>query len=31
MVAAGAATTGRGRKLYSERVMDTTLSAFRFD
>lgn len=31
MVAAGAASAGRGRKVYSERVMETTLSAFRFD
>ena len=31
MVAAGAATSGRGRKVYSQRVMETTLSAFRFD
>ena len=31
MVAAGAAMSGRGRKVYSQRVMETTLSAFRFD
>ena len=31
MVAAGAASSGRGRKVYSQRVMETTLSAFRFD
>ena len=31
MVAAGAAPGGRGRKVFSDRVMETTLSAFRFD
>lgn len=31
MVAAGAATDSVGKKAYSERVMQTTLSAFRFD
>jgi aromatic ring-opening dioxygenase catalytic subunit (LigB family) len=31
LVAAGAAGTGRGQKIYSERVMKTTISAFRFD
>lgn len=31
MVAAGAAPSGRGRKVFSDRVMETTLSAFRFD
>lgn len=30
MVAAGAADGNPGRKVYSERVMETTLSAFRF-
>lgn len=30
MVAAGAAADSRGLKVYSERVMQTTLSAFRF-
>jgi len=30
LVAAGAATDSTGRKVYSERVMQTTLSAFRF-
>jgi hypothetical protein len=29
MVAAGAG--GPGRRIYSDRVMETTLSAFRFD
>ncbi|MEN3160831.1 class III extradiol ring-cleavage dioxygenase [Tistrella mobilis] len=31
MVAAGAAPEGRGRKIFSDRVMETTVSAFRFD
>jgi aromatic ring-opening dioxygenase catalytic subunit (LigB family) len=31
MVAAGAAPAGRGRQVFSDRVMETTLSAFRFD
>ena len=31
MVAAGAAPRGQGRKVFSDRVMQTTLSAFRFD
>lgn len=32
MVAAGAATTGsRARKVYSEQVLKTSISAFRFD
>ena len=31
MVAAGAASSGLGRRVYSQRVMETTLSAFRFD
>nr|MBF0686086.1 dioxygenase [Pseudomonas sp.] len=30
MVAAGAAAGSMGRKVYSERIMETTLSAFRF-
>src|SRR3546814_924112 len=30
LVAAGAAGTDRGRKIYSERVLETRLSAFRF-
>jgi aromatic ring-opening dioxygenase catalytic subunit (LigB family) len=30
LVAAGAAGDDRGRKVYSERVLETTLSAFRF-
>lgn len=31
MVAAGAAPSGRGHKVYGEYVMETALSAFRFD
>lgn len=31
MVAAGAAGEGRGRRIFSDRVMQTTVSAFRFD
>lgn len=31
MVAAGAAAGGRGRRVFSDRVLETTLSAFRFD
>jgi Uncharacterized conserved protein len=31
LVAAGAGTGGRGRRIYSEQVLETTLSAFRFD
>lgn len=31
MVAAGAGTGSVGRKVYSEEVLKTTLSAFRFD
>ena len=31
MVAAGAARDAQGRKVYSERIMETTISAFRFD
>ncbi|MFT4048054.1 MAG: class III extradiol ring-cleavage dioxygenase [Solimonas sp.] len=31
MVAAGAARTGRGRRIFGDRVMETTISAFRFD
>lgn len=31
MVAAGAASSGLGHKVYSQRVMQTTISAFRFD
>jgi hypothetical protein len=30
MVAAGAATDDTGAKVFSDRVMETTLSAFRF-
>ena len=30
MVAAGAAGDSEGRKVYSEKIMDTTISAFRF-
>jgi aromatic ring-opening dioxygenase catalytic subunit (LigB family) len=30
MVAAGAAGDSQGRKIYSERVMQTTISAFQF-
>lgn len=31
MVAAGAAAGGRGQRVFSDRVLETTLSAFRFD
>ncbi|MBS7458194.1 DODA-type extradiol aromatic ring-opening family dioxygenase [Coralloluteibacterium stylophorae] len=31
MVAAGAAPAGAGRRIFSDRVMETTVSAFRFD
>jgi len=31
MVAAGAAPSGRGQRVYAEHVMETALSAFRFD
>ena len=31
MVVAGAAGAGRGRKVFADRVLETTLSAFRFD
>src|SRR5690606_21292894 len=31
MVVAGAAGDGPGRKVYSERIMETTISGFRFD
>ena len=31
MVAAGAAGDAQGRKVYSERIMETTVSGFRFD
>jgi len=31
MVAAGAAADGVGQKVFSDRVMETTISAFRFD
>ena len=31
MVVAGAAAEARGRKVFSDRVLETTLSAFRFD
>ncbi|SEP89250.1 Aromatic ring-opening dioxygenase, catalytic subunit, LigB family [Azotobacter beijerinckii] len=31
MVVAGAAAEGRGRRVFSDRVLETTLSAFRFD
>ena len=31
LVAAGAAGESSGRKIYSERIMETTISAFRFD
>lgn len=31
MVVAGAAADGRGRKVFSDRALETTLSAFRFD
>ncbi|HEY9546998.1 MAG TPA: class III extradiol ring-cleavage dioxygenase [Solimonas sp.] len=31
MVAAGAAGEGHGRRIFSDRVMQTTISAFRFD
>lgn len=31
MVAAGAAHEGHGRRIFSDRVMETTISAFRFD
>ena len=31
LVAAGAGSGSQGRKVYSEEVMKTTLSAFRFD
>lgn len=31
MVAAGAAWDGQGRKVFSDRVMETTVSGFRFD
>ena len=31
MVAAGAVPEGSGRRVFSDRVMETTLSAFRFD
>jgi hypothetical protein len=30
MVAAGAAADSRGAKVYSERLLETTISAFRF-
>lgn len=30
-VAAGAAHAGRGRRIFSDRVLETTVSAFRFD
>ncbi|WP_028081418.1 DODA-type extradiol aromatic ring-opening family dioxygenase [Solimonas soli] len=31
MVAAGAAPAGRGRRIFSDRVMETTISGYRFD
>jgi aromatic ring-opening dioxygenase catalytic subunit (LigB family) len=31
MVAAGAAGNGQGRRVFSDRVMETTLSGYRFD
>jgi len=31
MVAAGAAADGAGRKVFTDRVMHTTLSAYQFD
>ncbi len=31
MVAAGAASSGKGTRIFSDRVMETTISAFRFD
>jgi hypothetical protein len=31
MVAAGAAGDSHGRRVFSDRVMETTLSGYRFD
>src|SRR3546814_10714682 len=31
MIAAGAAGGGKGARIFSDRVMETTISAFRFD
>jgi aromatic ring-opening dioxygenase catalytic subunit (LigB family) len=31
MIAAGAAGQGKGQRIFSDRVMETTISAFRFD
>ena len=31
MVVAGAASEGRGQRVFSDRVLETTLSAYRFD